>query len=601
MAVSVWAWPHSIARAGPSFISVIYVESNTGDSSGGHAAVRIGDDCFHFQHSPEGLVLLEKEGWEDFRFYYNDLGNRDIYLAEIALQPGEAMAIWQEFMRLRLCQEQQAAKVRDLEGYSRLAAKLLNGSGRIPVRGAGLFSERRSPFTGSIMGEISRRYGKGFLAVQKASLLKDIVEMHAEASHKAPDLAEMLAALQDRFELLTALDVLENGYDLAMSALSDPEDEAIPRLSPDEAGSVKRWKDFFLNSVVSMLSSPRSDRGFPIMLATARFLCACKSLETGRLLLLKPAPVPGQEIDIAEAGGLAVVRELYRVKRQELKRAAQTVLRVDVREEPAWNMLENIAAQANELSAAAGGHRVISNYSGSSIPEAAANVILDAAAGAAVPRNAVSIIQGMKTELRDAMKERWSYSLVARNCVTELFRVIARGLARYEAVAEAQGQKDGIGARLRLHSTDFDSFSFVPWIMFRQACSRLRPVNVTHLPSYRHRLLAALYEQDNSFVMHLLENNTLTSRTYRYGRHSSAFLFFTDDLLALRPVCGALNLVWAACRAGAGVVTAPFDYGRLFESGLRGALFSLPELMFVNIRKGDYAFVPFRFRDSIDE
>jgi hypothetical protein len=41
-----------------------------------------------------------------------------------------------------------------------------------------------------------------------------------------------------------------------------------------------------------------------------------------------------------------------------------------------------------------------------------------------------------------------------------------------------------------------------------------------------------------------------------------------------------------------GLATAPFDGGHLLGAGLRGALFSVPELPFVNLRKGAYDHVP---------
>ena len=41
-----------------------------------------------------------------------------------------------------------------------------------------------------------------------------------------------------------------------------------------------------------------------------------------------------------------------------------------------------------------------------------------------------------------------------------------------------------------------------------------------------------------------------------------------------------------------GVPLLPFDRGETFVSGVRGAVFSLPELAFVNLRKGSFDYVP---------
>jgi hypothetical protein len=40
-----------------------------------------------------------------------------------------------------------------------------------------------------------------------------------------------------------------------------------------------------------------------------------------------------------------------------------------------------------------------------------------------------------------------------------------------------------------------------------------------------------------------------------------------------------------------GLASAPFDAGRRLEAGLRGMLWSLPELAFVSVRKGTNEYV----------
>jgi len=52
------------------------------------------------------------------------------------------------------------------------------------------------------------------------------------------------------------------------------------------------------------------------------------------------------------------------------------------------------------------------------------------------------------------------------------------------------------------------------------------------------------------------------------------------------------NLATGLGAAAAGVPLLPFDGGRTLVAGLRGAVFSLPELAFVNLRKGSFDHVP---------
>ena len=60
-----------------------------------------------------------------------------------------------------------------------------------------------------------------------------------------------------------------------------------------------------------------------------------------------------------------------------------------------------------------------------------------------------------------------------------------------------------------------------------------------------------MYADENDVAVHLREANTLSSTVYRRSGRDSFFLFFTDDVVALRPVYGAFNLV-----AGLGEVDA---------------------------------------------
>jgi hypothetical protein len=57
-------------------------------------------------------------------------------------------------------------------------------------------------------------------------------------------------------------------------------------------------------------------------------------------------------------------------------------------------------------------------------------------------------------------------------------------------------------------------------------------------------------------------------------------------------VAGIFNLATGIGAAGVGILTAPFDHGRRFLRGVRGATMSVPELFFFNIRKGSYPVPP---------
>ena len=101
-----------------------------------------------------------------------------------------------------------------------------------------------------------------------------------------------------------------------------------------------------------------------------------------------------------------------------------------------------------------------------------------------------------------------------------------------------------------------------------------------------------MYGRENPLRVWLRECNVLTSTIYPRNADDSFFLLFTDDVVAPRPLLGTVNLAAGLGAAVAGVPLLPFDGGRMLVAGLRGAIFSLPELAFVNLRKGSFDHVP---------
>jgi len=95
-----------------------------------------------------------------------------------------------------------------------------------------------------------------------------------------------------------------------------------------------------------------------------------------------------------------------------------------------------------------------------------------------------------------------------------------------------------------------------------------------------------LLSRDASLAAALRESNAFTSSFYEPADHAGFFVFFADSPWPLRPLFGALNLAGALVRGGIGVATLPFDRGAGLRSGLDGAFWSLPELVFANVRKG---------------
>jgi hypothetical protein len=175
----------------------------------------------------------------------------------------------------------------------------------------------------------------------------------------------------------------------------------------------------------------------------------------------------------------------------------------------------------------------------------------------------------------ERLQHRYGYDLITRNCVSELFRTV-----------------DAAGADPERWVDPGWSLEFIPFVSAQAVNATWNVVERTTLPSYRGARLDEMYARGRPLRVRLRESNVFTSTIYRRNAEDSFFVLFTDDVVALRPAFGAVNLAAGLGAVAAGLPLLPFDRGHLLWTGARGALFSLPELAFVSLRKGSFDHVP---------
>ena len=120
------------------------------------------------------------------------------------------------------------------------------------------------------------------------------------------------------------------------------------------------------------------------------------------------------------------------------------------------------------------------------------------------------------------------------------------------------------------------------------------------LPSFRLMKLNEFETEENDLLVYLRENNTLSSSLYNHNPDDSFFIFFTDNELLLRPVFGAFNTLAGLGQSILGLFTWPFDSGNMLSSGSSGVLMSVPELLFINMRKGSFRYLPYSHLSSAE-
>jgi hypothetical protein len=183
------------------------------------------------------------------------------------------------------------------------------------------------------------------------------------------------------------------------------------------------------------------------------------------------------------------------------------------------------------------------------------------------------------TEQDAGLQARWGYDLTQRNCITELARITS---GAFDSAADEQR---ALGAEV---PSGDEPFGFVPIVFFERVRQRLRVERVEALPSHRTREVERIVRESPVAWTAARESAVPTSTIYAPLLRDSAFLLFTDDVFLRRPAYGAVNLVYGLGYSLYGAAYAPFDGGARVKAGASGVMWSMPELGFVNVRKGSF-------------
>ena len=200
-----------------------------------------------------------------------------------------------------------------------------------------------------------------------------------------------------------------------------------------------------------------------------------------------------------------------------------------------------------------------------------------------------------------AISNLYEYDLLRRNCVTEIFTFINRSLMRHAVVNKQTGQSEMIPPsedvwseslqRLGGYVDPSQGLNFIPVMSAGEVDACYRVTAKREQLSYRATQLAEMKKHESSLLVFLRESNTITTTIYHRPPDDSPFLFFTDDTFFLRPVFGVFNLLVGVGESLLGLVTLPLEGSNRLYLGAKGILFSLPELVFVNLRKGTMEYV----------
>ena len=570
----------------PRVFEYVHVEANEGAASGGHVAVRLGDVAYHFQHEPPGVLRLHRDDWSHFRYAYGVLENRTMHASRVALTDADYDRLRREFAE-RWVSEEKVFAERDVLRDDRELLELLlarrhgDDAGVLRLRGAGFFFPETdaapSPAALAVRARILEAYGADTIARRAATIRSELERLVPAAPE--PPLDDPVAAYPDfpyafssRYrDLVTglvALRALDRALPLRADACWSP---AGTDLDPAELRTLAAWADRLTGELVRLVQSPRPDWGFAFLVGLARLETLEASAATGRLVLLDAFPPDSEVVPRSYVRRHRdAVRDLRAEADADLARARAHVRASDALDEAAFADLEAAGNRRLELDAALVEDRDLRVAARALVPSRDAPwadlPVPDVGAGD------LAAARAAEARFAEWLERRYGYDLVTRNCVSEIFRTV-----------EASGA---------VRERSADPLRFIPFESARAVNATWNVVERTTLPSYRRARIDEMSGDEPGVLVRLREANVFTSRVYRWNGDDSVFVFFTDDALALRPAFGAVNLAAGLGAVAAGIPLLPFDRGHVLWAGARGAVFSIPELAFVSLRKGSFDHVP---------
>jgi hypothetical protein len=579
----------------------LYIRAHEGNASGGHAALRFGAFTFDFQHDA-GWLAPRREDSRRFQHQYRSLQNRSIEITRIAAAPETVALLRDTFERRLLAQTRQL----EIQGELRADVALLEAlaAGNTPhldVRGAGFFAGAAArpgeapPVLVALRDRIAERHGDSWLAQRRAAaegtLRDDSLATAAPAAITIAPLVYPVAAdsvsrrLADALAARAAASVLEAPRSLAEGVRAGEALRPDPALALDATmrERLHAARAAIFDAAVALAASRRPDWGEALLLAAARLVAIDESLAADRLVVLDALPRDATVLQVSKRRRTLAPALLVEARRDLEAARARFVASRDF-SELEWGTLEEAVSRVAELRAATRGAATFRVASDPLLPEGRATLVLEPrpAATAGELARALASARAAERAYGDALEAEYRYDLVTRNCVSELFRTIEMGLASDDGVA-AESER-----RLGGYVHPVARANFIPFVSSRNVRASWDVDARIHLPSAREYAVA----REGTLAAALRESNVWTSRLYAPSDSSTFFVFFTDGSWPLRPLLGAVNLGAALARSGVGVLQLPLDRGRGLRAGLEGALFSLPELFFANIRKGTSEYVP---------
>lgn len=571
---------HSQSNSNP--YGFLYIDSNSGQSSGGHSALRFGDRVYHLQYSFEDKIFhIVREPWVDFRFQYGVVQNRNIEFYEWEISENAKHTLRQKWNELYLVQETHIQNQKKLEQEWEVSE--LNSDGNkffLPISGFGYFTNIPDPHSPIPKLFSFSKKEKEILkrsSINWAEATKKIQSTKTNISLPNTDSPyRLIHSIQTKRDLLTNAEKKSfiRHYLLDPVLLYEP---AFLQLNGSEfhlsETEIKVWKSY-LNGLVH-------DLRFCI------FESECNDWEEMTLLLrivyiqksivLETIVFPKKNLDGFQYLPVIQLPESVKTTKQkeydQLFTSQKKIFASGYDPIQFFNWESFLVRYQSFLEQGVAPEGIEFNWVGyNPYKENSQNLaISDETENQAKQRNYESYTKGIQN--------LYSYHLTHKNCTTELFRYMN------EMFPEGRIGNETFWDPL---SNTVISLNFIPSVAALKLESNSGTIQKKLYPSYRNLKRKKI---TNFTEKHFKESFVPTSKIYKPNPIDHPFLFFTEETVWNRPILGLANTIYGIGYTGMGILSAPFDKGSRFSQGTESVFYSLPELVFFNIRKGHFPFI----------
>ena len=564
-------------------IEFIYVDSNTGQSSGGHTGLKIGQYIYHFQFFEDEIFHLVRENWKEFRYVYNSIDNRNIIKREFILTAEQYEIVRSYLNEFYLIQQKQLEILSYLK-KDILFLESLKSNSSIKVTGLGYFTSNvysknnifnlspgESILINSQLAQIINSISEiNYKEISNIKLSKiDYIFSQDIFSQNIEDLLQSKIAL---FCILNKCEIDESSFIKIDSFLGNIDKNKI----------LTKWKKtlpVLHQSIIYQIKNNKEKSNKNLLISVLRFYYIQKSIESNSIYIPDCFNYNSNMIENKNSEDL-ILQEYKKSIMILFKKGIENYLKNDNYSEEDFTYLEDSSNRMLEISSLYNKKNHIRINYNILYPSKEKDIIIDE--NMKVSNNLNNNIKRAKLIYENFyfnIKNLYPFDLIRENCTTEIFTTLNRLTNNnpHESTYLFGG-----------YINSKNNFTFIPFIADYKVGTFYNTKSKEEIQSYRLRYKDQMKTQFLPIWTALKESNTLSSSIYKFNSNDSFFIFFTDDTILLRPIMGSVNLIGGISQFSLGIFTLPFDNGNNLKKGFEGSLFSLPELFFFNIRKGSF-------------